>query len=137
MNDELLCWRCSAALTELPLPLSRLAECPACRTELHVCRMCLYYDPSVARSCREPIAEDVHDKQRANYCGYYTPRPNAYAPGNERSANAERAALDALFGPAPAAPADSGADTGPAGGEPARDGLDALFGPRGDDGKPR
>ena len=52
MNDDLVCWRCGTALTDLPLPLcARLAECGNCRTELHVCRMRAYYDTSVAKSC--------------------------------------------------------------------------------------
>jgi hypothetical protein len=127
MNDELVCWRCGAALGDLPLPLPRRAECRNCRTELHVCRMCEFYDRSVARSCREPVADEVQDKERANFCGYFTPRPRAHVPGNEREAGTERAALDALFGgPAPL-------DQAPA----AKQDLEDLFRPREPDGRGR
>ena len=130
MNDDLVCWRCGTALSDLPVPLARLAECGNCRTELHVCRMCAYYDTSVAKSCREPVADEVNDKERANFCGYFTARPRAYAPGNERPAGAAQAALDALFGaPAP----DPGEDAGAA----ARRELEALFRPREPDGRGR
>jgi len=38
------CWKCGAPLGDLPIPLSRIAECRACSASLHVCRMCLFYD---------------------------------------------------------------------------------------------
>src|SRR5690606_39282520 len=43
--EPLLCWRCGESLAELTLPLSRRDECPKCRAELHVCRMCVHYAP--------------------------------------------------------------------------------------------
>src|SRR5262245_16096542 len=129
MNDELVCWRCGAALSDLPVPFARLAECRNCRTELHVCRMCTYYDTRVAKSCREPVADEVTDKERANFCGYFSPRSQAHAPGNERSADAARAALDALFG----GPAPSTGDEADA----ARRELEALFRPREPNGRGR
>jgi hypothetical protein len=137
MPDELVCWRCGESLADLPLPLARLAECPACRIELHVCRMCRHYDTSVAKSCREPVAEEVSDKERANFCGWFMPRPGTYAPGNEREAVAAQAALDALFG----GPPSSAGGPAPGAGEPAADAgreLDNLFRPRDpDDGRRR
>ena len=130
MNEELVCWRCGAALADQPLPLSRLAECRACRTELHVCRMCVYYDTSVAKSCREPVADEVNNKERANFCGYFTPRPRAWTPGSERDPNVAQAALDALFGGPATTPGDDEASS-------ARRELDALFRPREPDGRGR
>jgi len=99
-NQPLQCWKCGAPLPELPLPLSRSEECPACHADLRVCRLCEFYDPTVSRSCREPIADDVSDKGRANFCGYFKPLPDAYARhGNSQSAaDAARAELETLFG---------------------------------------
>ena len=34
---------------------------------------------AVAKHCREPIAEEVKDKERANFCDYFKPRPGAYS----------------------------------------------------------
>ena len=62
MAHDLVCWKCGASLAELTLPLRRLEECPECRSELHVCRMCVEYDTRVAKHCREPTAEEVSDK---------------------------------------------------------------------------
>jgi hypothetical protein len=95
--NGLSCWKCGASLEALTLPLRRLDECKACRSELHVCRMCVDYDTRVAKHCREPTAEEVRDKTQANFCDHFKPRPGAYiAPTGE--ADAAKAALEALFG---------------------------------------
>lgn len=98
MDERLVCWRCGAPIVDIPLPFGRTAECLQCRAELHVCRMCEFFDPSVAQSCREPVADVVKDKERANYCDYFRPVPNAYRPSNNAEASAARAQLEALFG---------------------------------------
>ncbi len=98
MRDELVCWKCGTAITDEPLPLSRFSVCRSCDAELHVCKMCEFYDTTVAKQCREPIAEQVNDKQRANFCDYFTARPNAYAPQDTTEADKARAELERLFG---------------------------------------
>jgi hypothetical protein len=58
--------------------------------------MCRFYDTSVANACREPVAERVTDKTRANFCGYLELRTDA---GTYRASSAEESAdLNALFG---------------------------------------
>jgi hypothetical protein len=47
-------------------------------------------------------AERVADKVRANDCGWFVPRPEAYKGGGAAMAQAGRGALDALFGGTPA-----------------------------------
>jgi hypothetical protein len=42
-------------------------------------------------------AERVADKARANDCGWFVPRPEAYKGGGAAVAQASRSALDALF----------------------------------------
>src|SRR5512134_2407789 len=98
MSHALRCWKCGASLAELTLPLRRLEECRACGAEQHVCRMCEFYDTRVAKSCREPIAEEVKDKQRANFCDYFRPSEAAYLPDDASAAAKAKAELDALFG---------------------------------------
>jgi hypothetical protein len=51
-----------------------------------------------AGQCRELAAERVADKTRANDCGWFVPRPEAYKGGGAAMAQASRSALDALFG---------------------------------------
>ena len=98
MGHELVCWKCGASLAALTLPLRRLEECPRCRAQLHVCRMCLEYDTTVATRCREPTAEEVRNKEGANFCAFFTPRPGAYTAPNTAEAERARAELDKLFG---------------------------------------
>jgi hypothetical protein len=98
MTSPLVCWKCGASIEEWPLPLSRLADCKACHAELHVCRQCLFYDTAKAKQCREPIAEEVKEKTRANFCDYFQVRPDAYQAQDRSAAEAARAELEALFG---------------------------------------
>lgn len=115
MADAPVCWRCGADLAELPAPFGRRAVCPACRAELHVCRMCRHYDTAKAKQCRERAADEVGDKTRANFCDWFQARPDAY---REAPQPAGRAELDSLFG-------DGGASRPPG---DARKALDDLFG---------
>ena len=46
---------------------------------------------------REPVAEPVHDKDRANFCGYFEPVAGRFVPADP-AADSARTALDALFG---------------------------------------
>jgi hypothetical protein len=92
----LVCWKCGASLAELSLPLSRTDECRACRAELHVCRMCRFYDTSKAKSCGEPIADEVQDKTRSNFCGYFLAAGGRFQRRNGAGEQA-KTALESLF----------------------------------------
>jgi len=60
--------------------------------------MCEFYDTSKAKHCRETIADEVKDKQAANFCDYFRPTPTAYQPAVLSAAERAKAELDALFG---------------------------------------
>ena len=45
--------------------------CGNCGKDLHVCRACRFYDTGSYNECREPQAERVLDKERANFCEYF------------------------------------------------------------------
>ena len=81
----------------LSLPLRRLDECPQCHAELHVCRMCVEYDTSKAKHCREPTADEVRDKAHANFCDFFKPRSGAYVAPDTAAINESQAALAKLF----------------------------------------
>ena len=98
MSNLLVCWKCGASLADLPLPPTRIAECPSCFADLYVCRLCRFYDLMVANTCNELMAEPVLDKEHANFCEYFQPCPNAYTPAAAEQAARARAALAALFG---------------------------------------
>jgi hypothetical protein len=126
MTHALVCWKCGESLAGLTLPLRRLEICGKCNAELHVCRMCVEYDVSKAKHCREPIAEEVRDKDHANFCDFYRPRPDAYRQANQAELDKSRAGLDALFGGKPGSSA-SGASASSAADEAKRT-LEGLFG---------
>lgn len=97
MNSQLVCWRCNASLSALSLPLRRLDACKVCNAELHVCKMCVEYDTSYAKHCKEPTAEEVRKKDEANFCDHFKPKPGAYVAKNTGELDRSRAALDELF----------------------------------------
>jgi len=117
MPNSALCWKCGASLAQLTLPLLRLDVCKQCGAELHVCKQCQFHDVAVAKHCRETIAEEVRDKQRANFCDYFVLNEHAYKPQPEASAATD--ALNDLFG------AKSSMTAGNA--DQARKALDDLF----------
>ena len=80
---------------ELSGPVGRGDECPRCRRDLRCCRQCQYYDPTAYNDCREVSAERVLEKERANYCEFFSPR-GLERPAESRSDEAMKA-LEALF----------------------------------------
>jgi hypothetical protein len=101
MANELVCWRCGASLATLTLPLRRAEECPGCRSQLHVCRLCVHYDRSRPKQCREDDAEEVRDKERANFCDWFRPRAGAFDAAGAAAEQQAKDALAALFGGKP------------------------------------
>ena len=59
--------------------------------------MCVYFDTAVAQQCREPVADPVSDKQRANFCGYFQINSHAFTVPSDQT-TASRRQVDALFG---------------------------------------
>jgi hypothetical protein len=99
-EKQMKCYRCGACLGEISLPFSRLEECPSCENYLHVCRMCVFFDPAVPKQCREDDAEEVQEKERANFCEWFKPDADAYDPSYSSSESKARDELAALFGDA-------------------------------------
>lgn len=98
MADSYVCWKCGADVSHLSFPLGRLDKCEACKADLHVCKLCKYYDKSRANQCQEPVADPVNDKQRSNFCGYFEIRTNAYQQADSSEVTAAQQELAALFG---------------------------------------
>lgn len=80
-------------------------------------------------SCRETIAEEVKDKERANFCDYFSLRPDAYLGRDGEASRSALAQLDALFGGDTGAPKDdNGNAVSRSEADIAREQLDQLFG---------
>ena len=98
MSHNIPCFRCGASLAAMSLPLARQDECPECSVYLHVCRMCKNYDPAVPRQCLEDGAEDVIEKDRVNFCDWFSPSETSFDAVKKSQADSAKKSLDALFG---------------------------------------
>ncbi len=91
--------RCAACNREFALvPGERLSfreSCEGCDADLHSCANCAHYDPGAHNDCREPSAEFVSDRERANRCDWFQAGDHAGGDGSSR----DRALtdLDSLF----------------------------------------
>jgi hypothetical protein len=71
--------------------------CEACSADLHCCANCAHHDASAYNECREPGAERVSDRERANRCEYFRPGDPGADGTREDARERARASLDALF----------------------------------------
>ena len=97
-NRGITCWKCGVRHEDVLLPLARRAKCPSCSADLHCCRQCRFHDIRVSNQCREPVAEAVKDKTRANFCGYLMPGEEARESSTTSREAETRTGLNALFG---------------------------------------
>lgn len=94
MSTSLVCFSCHKE-NGLTGNVGRRDECQHCGADLHVCKNCDFYDPKAYNECRENQADVVREKERANFCDYFTPRKGG--AGAEDKAAALKAAAEALF----------------------------------------
>jgi len=94
MSQDFFCFSCHKELKVLE-PVGRREECPHCRADVHVCKNCQHYDPKAYNECREPQADVVKERDRANYCDFFTPKKGAHSQQTEK--DRLRAAAEALF----------------------------------------
>jgi len=96
MPFTLNCFNCSTELTfEVPR-VGRGEECPKCRVDIRVCYNCKNYDKNSYNECHEPQAERVLEKNKANFCDYFTFRSGEFA-NLKHDANEQLKKLDDLF----------------------------------------
>jgi hypothetical protein len=97
--DNLVCWKCGASIKDFPYPLGRTVKCAKCKTDLHVCKLCKFYDTSKPNQCQEPIiADPIKDKSRANFCDYFQVKPDAHQIEDTTAIDGSKQTLAALFG---------------------------------------
>jgi len=71
---------------------ARTDACIGCGADLKVCLNCKFHDRGAYNSCREPQAERVVDKDRANFCDFFKFRESRgpdETEGRGSGANAE------------------------------------------------
>lgn len=67
---EFQCFKCGAGL-KFSERVGFREECESCGEDVHVCKNCRFYDASAYNECREPSAEVIREKERANRCEYF------------------------------------------------------------------
>jgi hypothetical protein len=97
------CHFCAAAV-ENPREVYRSTTCSSCGKDLKICLNCRFYSPGAHWDCAESIDEPVNDKDRANFCTFFSfrasPKAETAHPGAPRADATAKAkkAVDKLFG---------------------------------------
>ena len=76
------CFHCKKELDASQRP-GRGESCPGCGSDVKVCLNCRFYDRGAYNQCREPSAERVVDKDRANFCEFFEFGAGAQATDGE------------------------------------------------------
>ncbi len=95
------CHRCGREL-QVVSKVARTEGCPYCHSDLKCCLNCRLQDPGAHNQCREPQAEWVTDKDKANFCEFFeflesSPLSQPGAGGAQSEARRARDSFDALF----------------------------------------
>ncbi|MDR1143606.1 MAG: hypothetical protein LBK77_05210 [Spirochaetaceae bacterium] len=95
-----MCWYCGDIITE-PEPIGRSLYC-SCGKDLRSCRNCRFYLTGARGDCSETNAEPQSDKERGNFCDWFSlnPRFRSPSPGEQKDRGARsgaKAAFDGLF----------------------------------------
>jgi len=80
----------------MEVKLQRQDLCIHCGFDLHCCKNCEYWDISAHNQCKEHIAEYIPDREKANFCTFFTLR-DGKAEDNSSRIESSKARLDALF----------------------------------------
>ncbi len=91
---QVQCFHCQEVL-KFESKVGFREECSKCRSDLHVCKNCEFYDKRAYNECREPSAEVVREKDRANYCEFFIARASLNSAIDEKAKL--KAAAESLF----------------------------------------
>ena len=90
------CYRCRHEI-EMIAKLQRTDTCPHCGVDMHCCKNCQYWDVSAHNQCSEHIAEYIPDREKANFCTFFTFRDGQPEDQSSQVQDA-KARLENLFG---------------------------------------
>ena len=91
---EVICFSCQKVNSSLG-KIGFRDECLFCRADLHVCKNCEFYDVKVYNECRETSADIVREKDRTNFCDFFSPSKNGLTIIDEKARL--KNAADSLF----------------------------------------
>jgi hypothetical protein len=90
------CFQCGQEIAA-DRTIARDEECPHCSSDLHCCRNCRFYDTAVSHQCREPQADWVIDKVRANFCEFFSFIEGARPQAAQEDTTSARDRFNKLF----------------------------------------
>ena len=77
--------------------IGRKEVCPFCQSDLRCCLNCLFYDFRSYNHCRESQADRVLDKDRSNFCDYFSFKDSSSQVKTKEGTDSVRKTLDNLF----------------------------------------
>ncbi len=94
-----MCWYCGSPVTDEE-PIGRSMRCKECGKDLRACRNCRFC--LADGGCRESGAEPQPDKERANFCDWFSLDKkyrvqSAGQSDRQKKSEASKAAFDNLF----------------------------------------
>jgi len=93
-----MCWYCGSAIKN-PEPIGRSIRCDDCGKDLRSCKNCRHFLPKES-GCAESQGENPLDRERANFCDWFSlnPKMRENSAGVTRDAAGEaRNAFNNLF----------------------------------------
>jgi len=97
-----MCWYCGSPIND-PDPIGRSLRCQDCGKDLRSCKNCRFFQSGARGGCRETSAEPQSDKERANFCDWfsldakYRAQSEGQKAGKADTAYSSRTAFDNLF----------------------------------------
>jgi hypothetical protein len=69
----------------------RTEVCAVCDSDMHCCYNCANFNESAHNKCCEPQAEWVSDREKANFCDFFSPNSMS---SKQRTGELDKARLD-------------------------------------------
>lgn len=91
----MICWKCGKEINITGV--FRDTECPLCKADLHSCKGCKFFSKGSHFDCRETVEDLVSDKERANFCEYFSAN-NQIKTDVQKNQSDAKDAFNALFG---------------------------------------
>ncbi|MCL2137981.1 MAG: hypothetical protein FWH41_00440 [Treponema sp.] len=66
-----MCWYCGSPVIDQE-PFGRSLVCAECGKDIRACKNCRFYLSEARGNCSETNAEPVNDKERANFCDWFS-----------------------------------------------------------------
>lgn len=94
------CYKCRNEIefiVKVGIKVGRYDTCAHCAADMHVCKNCRFYDPSLHNQCRIPEAEFIRDREVGNFCNHFQILERDAPPAIDNSVEKARSKLESVF----------------------------------------